>query len=41
MVARGKTYGKKKAHDLAGAFNDLKLSPSPKKGTEDPTISVE
>lgn len=34
MVAKGKTYGKKKGRDLASIFLDLSISPS-KPGTKD------
>lgn len=34
MVAKGKTYGKKKGRDLIAIFNDLSITPS-KPGTSD------
>ena len=33
MVAKGKTYGKKKGRDLVAIFSDLSITPS-KPGTE-------
>lgn len=35
MVAKGKTYGKKKGRDLASLFLDLSISPT-KPGTRGP-----